>query len=169
MERKMREIERHFKEHRLTPQRKMILQIFLEHREKHLSAEEVFQFSREKGAEIGLATIYRTLDLLEELGLLHKMHFGDGRNRYEIQRGVGLEDHHHHHLVCVHCYEIFEVEEDLLHQLEETIEQQYRFHIINHNLHFYGYCSRCQALEKKWPGGANARPESGEEGGDDPH
>lgn len=149
MEKKMREIERHFKDYRLTPQRKLVLQIFLENRDKHLSAEEVFQLSRKKGAEIGLATIYRTLELLEDLDLLHKMHFGDGRSRYEIRHEVGLEDHHHHHLVCMECFEIFEVEDDLLHQLEELIEKKYNFTITNHNLHFYGYCSHCEPAENK--------------------
>lgn len=142
----MSEMEKQFKEYRLTPQRKLVLQIFLENKERHLSAEEVYQFSRDKNEEIGLATVYRTLELLEELGLLRKMNFGDGRSRYElIQQNVS--EHHHHHLLCLSCNRIFEVEEDLLHQLEEIIEQKHHFSIINHNLQFFGYCKYCRQDE----------------------
>ncbi len=147
VEKKISEMENQFKEHRLTPQRRLVLEIFLENRERHLSAEEVFQISREKGEDIGLATIYRTLDLLEELMLLHKMNFGDGRSRYELVSS-NVEQHHHHHLVCLNCARIFEVEDDLLHQLENVVENKYQFTIINHNLQFYGYCFKCSQQKK---------------------
>lgn len=143
MKKRLKEMENQFKDHRMTPQRKLVLEIFLENKERHLSAEEVYRLSREKGEEIGLATIYRTLELLEELDLVHKMNFGDGRSRYELSQ-LDLSDHHHHHLVCLKCGEIMEVEEDLLYQLEGIIEKEYKFRIINHNLQFYGYCNRCQ-------------------------
>ena len=148
VEKKISEMENQFKEHRLTPQRRLVLEIFLENSERHLSAEEVFQVSREKGEDIGLATIYRSLDLLEELGLLHKMNFGDGRSRYEIASS-NVEHHHHHHLVCLGCTRIFEVEDVLLHQLENVVENKYQFKIINHNLQFYGYCAVCRNQEKE--------------------
>ncbi len=148
MDKKIEAMESQFKEYRLTPQRRLVLEIFLQHRQRHLSAEEVFTFSRARGEEIGLATIYRTLELLEGLGLIHKLNFGDGRSRYEMAH-QDLSHHHHHHLVCLGCDEIFEVEDDLLHQLEEVIEQKHGFDIVNHNLQFYGYCSKCQGKEKK--------------------
>lgn len=148
VEDKISEMENHFKEYRLTPQRKLVLKIFLENKERHLSAEEVFRLSREKGEDIGLATIYRTLELLEELALLHKMNFGDGRSRYELTPSNVEQHHHHHHLVCLNCARIFEVEDDLLQQLESVVESQYRFKIVNHNLQFFGYCSKCRQQEK---------------------
>ncbi len=150
MEKKMKEIENQFKEHRFTPQRRLVLEIFLENRDRHLSAEEVFNFSRERGEEIGLATIYRTLELLEDMGLIHKLNFGDGRSRFELVRlDISEEQHHHHHLVCLGCDDIFEVEDDLLYQLEEVIEQKHGFDILDHNLQFYGYCSDCQKEGKR--------------------
>lgn len=142
----MSEMEKQFKERRLTPQRKLVLQIFLENKDRHLSAEEVYQFSRDKNEEIGMATIYRTLELLEGLGLLRKMNFGDGRSRYELTPR-DVSEHHHHHLLCLSCNRIFEVEEDLLHQLEKIIEEKHQFSITNHNLHFFGYCRNCQPEE----------------------
>lgn len=148
VEKRISEMENQFKEHRLTPQRKLVLEIFLENKEQHLSAEEVYRLSREKGEDIGLATIYRTLELLEELALLHKMNFGDGRSRYELTPPNMEQHHHHHHLVCLNCAEIFEVEDDLLQQLENVVENKYLFKIVDHNLQFFGYCSKCRQQQE---------------------
>jgi len=139
----LREMENQFREYRMTPQRKVVLEILLENKDRHLSAEEVFQISRGKGLEIGMATIYRTLELLEDLGLSQKLNFGDGRSRYELVQ-KNLTDHQHHHLLCLNCECIIEVEEDLLHQLEEVVRKKHNFEIVNHNLQFFGYCSSCR-------------------------
>ena len=146
LEKKITAMKSQFKDHRFTPQRRLVLEIFLENREQHLSAEELYQISREKGEEIGLATIYRTLELLEELGFLQKMNFGDGRSRYEL---VSMDKpdrhhHHHHHLICLECGRILEVEEDLLTRLEKVVEEKHNFQIINHYLQFFGYCPDCR-------------------------
>ncbi len=143
MEKKIRELENQFKEYRMTPQRRIVLEILLENIDRHLSAEEVFQISRGKGLEIGMATIYRTLELLEDLGISQKLNFGDGRGRYELVQN-NLSEHHHHHLLCLNCERIIEVEEDLLHQLEEVVREKHNFEVVNHNLQFFGYCSSCQ-------------------------
>lgn len=146
MEKRIGKIKNQFGEHRLTPQRKLVLQIFMDNKERHLSAEELYQLSREKGEDIGLATIYRTLDLLEELGLLHKMNFGDGRSRYELVQtdSQDMNHHHHHHLICLECNQILEVKDDLLSQLERVVEEQHNFKIVNHYLQFFGYCPACR-------------------------
>lgn len=135
------EYKKKFKDYKLTPQRKLILEIFLENQDEHLSAEEVYRLIQEKGEDIGLATIYRTLDLLDELGVLHKLNFGDGKSRYEINKSE--KSHHHHHLICVKCHEIMEVKDDLLQKLEETIEKEHDFEILDHRVKFYGYCPLC--------------------------
>lgn len=146
MENKIRRIMEQFKNYRLTPQRRIVLEILMENSEKHLSAEEVYQLSREKGYEIGLATIYRTLELLETLSLLHKMNFGDGKSRYElVEKGFSSQEHHHHHhLLCLQCEKVLEVEDDLLQQLEKVVEDKYGFDIVDHSLQFIGYCSECK-------------------------
>jgi Fur family ferric uptake transcriptional regulator len=143
MEQKIGKLRERFKEYRLTPQRRLVLEIFMENKERHLSAEEVYSISRDKKQEIGLATIYRTLDLLEELNLLHRLYFGDGRSRYELVQGKANK-HPHHHLICLNCEEILEVEEDLLHQLVDVIKEKYQFDIIDHNIQFFGYCRNCK-------------------------
>lgn len=137
----------HTSNYKLTPQRKTILEVFAENSNRHLSAEDIHSILRERASEIGLATIYRTLELLVEMNIIHRVDFGDGRNRYEITPHQG---HRHHHLICLNCGEVLEVKEDLLNQLEEIIEQDNGFKIMDHSLKFYGYCRHC--LEQKEKG-----------------
>ena len=128
--------------YKMTPQRKQILQIFVEHPE-HLSAEDVYGILREQDSEIGLATVYRALDLLSELGILVKIDFGDGCARYELNT-ADPNIHHHHHLICVKCKKVIEFEDDLLDNLEATISKKSGFQILNHEVKFFGYCKDCQ-------------------------
>jgi Fur family ferric uptake transcriptional regulator len=134
-------------QYKMTSQRQIVLQTFLEHQEKHLSAEEVHNILRQKESEIGLATVYRTLELLSELGVLQKMDFGDGRSRYEIN--TDLDMHQHHHLICLQCGTVREFEDDLLEALETAVAQKGNFKIVDHQLKFYGYCQDCQQANKK--------------------
>jgi len=134
------------KEYKMTPQRRVIIQVFLNNMEKHLSAEDVYQIFKKSHPEIGLATVYRTLDLFVELGILKKMNFGDGRFRYEF---CEQDDHHHHHLICLSCEQVTEFEDDLLESLEAVIAKKTGFKIIDHQLKFYGYCRSCQEKKSK--------------------
>ena len=131
--------------YKMTPQRKEILGIFVE-RGGHMSAEDVYGVLRERESEIGLATVYRALDLLSELGILVRMDFGDGCARYELNT-VDPKIHHHHHLICLKCKKVIEFEEDLLEMLEAYIEKKSGFKIANHEVKFFGYCSECRAEE----------------------
>jgi Fur family transcriptional regulator, ferric uptake regulator len=127
--------------YKLTPQRQTILQTFLEHVDRHLSAEEVFMLVKHQNPEIGLATVYRTLDILAEIGVLLKNDFGDGRSRYEFSR---KDEHHHHHLICQRCGNVSEFDDDLLESLEAVIAKRNQFKVMDHDLKFYGYCHKCQ-------------------------
>ncbi len=126
---------------KLTSQRGSVLDIILENTGKHLSAEEIYDLVKINCPEIGLATVYRTMQVLDELGLVYKNNFDDGRTRYEITQN---EDHQHHHLVCRKCGKVIEVEEDLLEQLEHQVEKKYNFSITNHKVKFFGYCNECK-------------------------
>ncbi|HHV75274.1 MAG TPA: transcriptional repressor [Thermoanaerobacterium sp.] len=126
---------------KLTTQRRAILDVIIENREKHLSSEEIYDLVREKYPEIGLATVYRTLQLFDEMGIIYKLNFDDGRSRYELYHN---EDHQHHHLICLKCGSVIEMEGDLLENLEEAIENTKNFQIIDHNVKFFGYCSKCK-------------------------
>lgn len=132
----------HQKQYKLTSQRQIILRIFLDHQDQHLSAEDVYSILRRQSSEIGLATIYRTLELLSDLEVLQKIEFGDGRSRYEINEANTL--HHHHHLICLSCGKVKKFEDDLLETLENAIARKSNFKIVDHQLKFYGYCHECQ-------------------------
>jgi Fur family ferric uptake transcriptional regulator len=130
------------KQYKLTPQRKIILEAFIDHQDEHLSAEDVHTIVRQHSSEIGLATVYRTLELFSELEVLQKMDFGDGRSRYEINEKT--TPHHHHHLICLSCNKVKEFEDDLLETLETVISRKSNFSIVDHQVKFYGYCEDCQ-------------------------
>jgi len=131
--------------YKLTPQRQTILKTFLRHADQHLSAEDIYHLVKPHYPDIGLATVYRTLDILAELGVLQRNDFGDGRSRYEFSR---QDEHHHHHLICLRCGGVSEFDDDLLESLEAMIGKRNKFKVIDHVLKFYGYCAKCQAEMK---------------------
>lgn len=126
---------------KLTMQRRSVLDVLLEHHNAHLSTEEIYDKVKENFPEIGLATVYRTVQLFEEMGIVDRLNFDDGCSRFEL----ASEDtvHHHHHLICEACNKVLEVENDLLDEIEKEIESKYEFKIHDHNLMFYGICKEC--------------------------
>lgn len=125
---------------KLTTQRRGILDVLIENCDKHLSTEELYALVKERYPEIGLATVYRTVQLFEEMGIIDKLYFDEGCSRYELSH---QEEHHHHHLICSKCNKVFEVENDLLAEIEAHIQDKYRFKVTNHKLTFYGFCEAC--------------------------
>ena len=130
------------RQHKMTPQRQTVLQVFLNRAGEHLSAEDVHGTLRNDGSEIGLATVYRSLELLSELGILQKMDFGDGRSRYEV-KDTNAEGHQHHHLICLKCGKVTEFSDDMLEELEQNIMDKCQFKILDHQVKFFGYCREC--------------------------
>ena len=130
------------KGYKLTPQRRAIVDTIVDNEGKHLTAEEIYDEVKKNCPEIGLATVYRTILLLEEIGVVSKLHLNDGCSRYELVHSD--ETHRHHHLICNVCNDVIEVEDDLLEDIEETIEKEYKFKILDHALKFYGICKKCQ-------------------------
>ncbi|SCY98212.1 Fur family transcriptional regulator [Alkaliphilus peptidifermentans] len=126
---------------KLTPQRRATLDVIFGNQGKHLNTEEIYGLVKEKCPEIGLATVYRTLQLLEEMELVSKLNLDDGCSRYEFNNHE--DDHQHHHLICQSCGNVIEVEIDLLDQLEQEIENVYQFKIKDHKVKFFGICSEC--------------------------
>ncbi|MGQ9603183.1 MAG: Fur family transcriptional regulator [bacterium] len=134
--------------HRITVPRQMILQV-LSKASGHLSAEDIYLQVHKAYPSIGLATVYRTLDLLTRMGVVSKFDFGDGRARYEIahpHRGK-----QHHHLICTNCWRVMDYtdfigeEMDLLNRTEKWLSDKYAFKITHHSIHFYGLCEKCQS------------------------
>ncbi|HEX7065564.1 MAG TPA: Fur family transcriptional regulator [Bacillales bacterium] len=135
----------HSQSYKLTPQREATVRVLLENEEDHLSAEDVYLLVKDKAPEIGLATVYRTLELLTELKVVDKINFGDGVSRYDLRKEGA--DHFHHHLVCMECGAVDEIQDDLLGDVEKVVERDWHFQIKDHRLTFHGICYRC--VEKK--------------------
>ncbi|WEK55626.1 MAG: Fur family transcriptional regulator [Candidatus Cohnella colombiensis] len=133
----------HAQGYKLTPQREATVRVLLENEADHLSAEDVFMLVRDKAPEIGLATVYRTLELLTEMHIVEKINFGDGVARYDLR--ADSDKHHHHHLICINCGSMSEIKEDWLGPLEEKLEQEYGFQVLDHRLDFQGVCAKCQS------------------------
>lgn len=131
------------RQHKLTPQRQTVLQVFMDHPGEHLSAEDVHTILRAQNSEIGLATVYRSLELLDDLAILQKMEFGDGCSRYEVS-DIGPGEHQHHHLICTKCGKVIEFQEDLLDDLEKTVAERCDFQIDDHQVKFFGFCNNCK-------------------------
>lgn len=134
------------KGYKLTPQRRAIVDTIIEKEGEHLTAEEIYDEVKKNCPEIGLATVYRTILLLEELGVICKLDLNDGCSRYEIVHKD--ENHRHHHLVCNECRGVVEVQDDLLEELEDVIEKSYAFKILDHSVKFFGVCEKCQSENK---------------------
>lgn len=132
---------------KLTPQRLTILDVVVAQEGKHLTIEEIYSRVKEVKPEVGVATVYRTILLFEELGIVRKLDLNDGVYRYELNHEE--EVHGHHHLVCSACGKVEEVRDDLLDSVEKIIESDYKFRIKDHSLKFYGLCSDCYQNESE--------------------
>ena len=116
--------------YKATPQRTAVLRALIA--EQHQSLEEI----RARCPEVGLVTVYRTLDLLNELGLVRRLDLGDGA-RYE------LAEDHHHHMICESCDDISEFDECPLDSTLLPVENS-DFEIRSHSLEVYGRCAVCR-------------------------
>jgi Fur family ferric uptake transcriptional regulator len=134
--------------YRLTVPREAILKV-LSKTPEHLSAEEIYMTVHKTYPAVGLTTIYRTLELLVQMGLVYKFDFGDKRARYELAEGLQGKQHHHH-LLCTDCGKIVdytdfvEKEKELISQTEKGLSKKFNFKITNHLIQFYGLCEKCQ-------------------------
>lgn len=133
---------------RITVPRQEILKV-LSGTGEHLSAEDIYLRVHKIYPAVGLTTVYRTLELLTEMGIVSRLEFGDGRARYELAEGPkGVR--HHHHLVCVSCGRVIDYtdfineEKDLINKTEKALSKKYNFKILSHQIQFYGLCNSCK-------------------------
>lgn len=140
------EIEMLLREHglKVTKQRILVLEALASFPDTHLTAEEIYEIVKIDCPEIGLATVYRTIQLFFELHLIDRINLDDGFVRYEIgDRTRGVAKHHHHHLICSQCGKILSFQDDLLEELEQKILETTGFCVLNHEVKLYGYCKEC--------------------------
>ena len=129
--------------YKTTEPRKVLLKFLDEDENKHLSCDEIYDKISDTHPNIGIATVYRNMQLFEELNIATKLTLDDGIARYELA-DFGEGAHMHHHLVCLNCNKLIEVKEDLLGVLEKEIEKEHNFKIVDHDLKFFGICEDCE-------------------------
>jgi Fur family ferric uptake transcriptional regulator len=124
---------------KITGPRAAILEILRKH--PHPLTNKEILAALPKG-ECDLATIYRSMHLLEKMGMVKRFDFGDGAARFELV-GEG-DDGHHHHLVCTRCSDVVEIEECFPTEIEKRIAAANGFKAVTHKLEFFGICPECQ-------------------------
>jgi Fur family transcriptional regulator, peroxide stress response regulator len=124
--------------YRLTPQRLAVVRALVDAR-NHPSAEDLFARVRETCPTTSLATVYKTLDTLKEIGEVLELEFREGSNRYD-----GIRPGAHPHLVCTRCGRIEDLDLEGLEALTAQVAQSTGYEIRSHRVDFYGICGECQ-------------------------
>lgn len=127
--------------YKLTKQRLTIFHVLTDYIGHHFSAEEIYDLVRQKYPKMGLATIYRTLELLSDLGIVRKLDFGDGRHRYELFDSSPIR---HYHMICMYCGKIIEMTGNF----PETMfinNHLENFSVLDYQIYLYGYCDGCKS------------------------
>jgi len=125
--------------YRLTPQRRAVLDAVILSRE-HFTSSAVYEGLRREHPGLGLVTVYRTLELLADIGLLCEVHTG-GRQRSFIMR---RPSEHHHHLICSACGKVIDFADCKLNELESKLSSETGFVIDSHLLELHGHCRDCR-------------------------
>jgi Fur family ferric uptake transcriptional regulator len=131
---------------RLTSQRRRLTEMVMSTRQ-HLTVDELVALAHEKRLNIGRATVYRTLDLLCQAGLVHGHDFGQGSRRYEAMFGLL----HHDHMQCTQCGAIIEFACEEIERLQEQKAREHGFTLTSHRLEMFGLCSRCNPPQASRP------------------
>lgn len=131
------------KGHPLTSQRRLLLGLLHED-EGHIDAKELYRRASAKEKSISPATVYRTLNLFKELGLVDEIRLGKVRCYYEIKQSQG-----HQHLVCQGCGKIIEFQSPYFTKLIKEVQSEHGFNVKKAELYLEGHCPGCEDNEKK--------------------
>lgn len=108
----------------------------------HITADNLYDTMRKSGSSVGRMTVFRTLDLLAEIGVIRPIYQGSGAAHFIL-----FEDGHHHHLVCTQCSQTVEFNDcSLADALSEQLAEQHKFQIAGHLLEIYGLCEDCSTV-----------------------
>jgi len=138
-----RKLDNTIQGHPLTSQRRLLLKL-LRDDEGHVDAKELYRRASAKDESISPATVYRTLNLFKELGLIDEIRLGRVRCYYEIKQSQG-----HQHLVCKGCGKILEFQSPYFSKLIKEVQRQHGFHVEKAELYLEGHCPGCEDNEKK--------------------
>jgi len=125
---------------KFTKQRELVLK-FLYENDGHFTPEDIYTLLKEQYPEvnIGIATVYRTLTLLETSQIASSISFGVQGKKYEL----GLKKHHDH-LICTKCGDIIEFFDESIENKQEEIAKKFNFHMTDHTMKIIGLCENCQ-------------------------
>jgi Fur family ferric uptake transcriptional regulator len=125
---------------KFTIQREVILKTLYDSNE-HLTPEALHKLIQEKYPELktGIATIYRTLSLLEDSEVVRSLSFGAQGKKYEL----GAKEHHDH-LICTECGDITEFVDEAIEKRQHAITKELDFYMTDHSMQIYGICKKCQ-------------------------
>jgi len=126
------------REYRLTPQRIALLRL-LAASDGHPSASQLYEQIKDQFPTTSLATVYKTLNVLKEIGEVLELGFSGDDNRYD-----GNRPYPHPHLICIRCQKILDPEVSLAQSLIQEVAQSSGYQIVGHRLDFYGLCPDCQ-------------------------
>ena len=124
--------------YKLTPQRQAVIQVIASS-QGHLTPATTYKKVRQDHPNIGLVTVYRTLEILAELELICELHTGGICRSYTIST-----PQHHHHLICSNCGTVIDFTSHDLSELEQSVSKKSGFRIDGHLLEFVGLCKICQ-------------------------
>ncbi len=130
------------KGYRMTSQRLAVLKAASE-MPGHFTAEELHRMLNR--SDIGIATVYRTVQLLLDLGYLKQAHIAGGSAVYEYNEDPG---HSHAHMQCTACGAVLELREDMMEDIEKAVLKQYGFAVADHHITLTGLCEACRAMKK---------------------
>ncbi|MGC8781829.1 MAG: Fur family transcriptional regulator [Anaerolineae bacterium] len=122
----------------MTPQRAALLRLIAAS-EGHPSALHLYDQIKAQFPTTSPATVYKTLNLLKELGEVQELGFAHDDNRYD-----GNRPYPHPHLICIRCHKIVDAEVNLLDDLKQAVAQQTGYEVLSHRLDFYGLCPDCR-------------------------
>lgn len=126
---------------RVTAQRALILDI-IENSEEHLDAEDIYFKARWRDPKLSLSTVYRTLNVLKEMGLVEQRYFARDHSREYYESSTAPE---HYHFTCVSCGKIVEFATPLIEQLKRDLMEEHRVRFSHACICFEGYCAECRA------------------------
>jgi Fur family ferric uptake transcriptional regulator len=126
---------------RLTSQRQLVVRRAAAY--LHFTAEELVKDVQAIDKSVARGTVYRTLALLHQAGVVEKHDFRYGAPNYEVTLGKA----HHDHLMCMDCGEIIEFQEPCVEAMQQAIVQRYGYRLLSHTLKLYGLCPKCQAQQ----------------------
>lgn len=143
----LKELKKRFniKDLKLTRPREIIVERILSGKAgRHFSADELYETHRRKHRDVSRATVYRTLNLLAQKGIVEEHDFGRGEKYYERR----MERPHHDHLICIHCGRIIEFENPEIERLQSKIARHEGFTVAYHSHKLFGACPRCRRKKK---------------------